>query len=191
MIPGLGGSSFNLTPKQPAQANIGLGGIAPIQPKSITTSGKTELVPKEQMLPNELQQTVQNFKEFVKKQKSYSSDVARFSIKEFKKVESEIDSAGNLLNDVEKQLQNNRAVAEKLKHDTVKVLQNVEIAQRTYDTPPGLQYDNTSPLIFFTDLADTFEKEMYALKLQIDNTDKYVKNLGKQTPLSSQGALIN
>lgn len=172
--------------KQTTQANVGLGGIAPVQQKS-ATSGKTELVPKEQTLPNELQQTVQSFKEFVKKQKSYSSDVARCSIKEFKKVESDIDSATNLLNEVEKQLQNNRAVAEKLKHDTANVLQNVEIAQRTFDTPPGLQYDNTSPLNFFMELADTFEKDMYALKLQIDNTDKYVKNLGKQTPLTSQG----
>lgn len=152
-------------------------------------TGKTELIPKEQPLPNELQQTVQNFKEFVKKQKTYSSDVARYSIKEFKKVESEIDLATNLLNEVEKQLQNNRSVAEKLKHDTAKVLQNVEIAQRTFDTPPGLQYDNTSPLNFFVELADTFERDMYALKLQIDNTDKYVKNLGKQNPLNSQGKL--
>lgn len=104
-----------------------------------------------------------------------------------KKVESEIDLATGLLNEVEKQLQNNRCVAEKLKHDTAVVLQNVEIAQRTFDTPPGLQYDNTNPLNFFTELADTFEKDMYALKMQIDNTDKYVKNLGKQTPLNSQG----
>lgn len=147
------------------------------------------MVPKEQPLPNELQQTVQNFKEFVKKQKAYSSDVARCSIKEFKKVESEIDLATNLLNEVEKQLQNNRSVAEKLKNDTAKVLQNVEIAQRTFDTPPGLQYDNTGPLNFFLELADTFERDMYALKLQIDNTDKYVKNLGKHSPLNSQGII--
>lgn len=134
---------------------------------------------------------MQGFKEFVKKQKSFSSDVARCSIKEFKKVEHEIDLVNNLLNEVEKQLQNNRAIAEKLKYDTSNVLQHVEIAQRTLDTPPGLQYDNSTPFSFFMELADKFERNMHALKMQIDNTDKYIKNLGKQSPLTSQGKAID
>ncbi|XP_017772516.1 PREDICTED: nucleoporin p58/p45 isoform X2 [Nicrophorus vespilloides] len=188
---GLGANtlSFGNTPTAaPASsaAPVGLGGIASSTPSTGTATKTTEQAPKEQHLPNEIQQTVENFKNFVKQQKIYSSDVARYSIKEFRRVESDIDQVNNLLNEVEKQLQMNKNVAEKLKYDTAKGLQHVEMAQRTYDTPMGLQYENTAPYLFFVELVDNFERELQNMKLQIENTDKYVKNIGKSSPLSSQ-----
>lgn len=132
-------------------------------------------------------QNVEEFKNHVKQQKTFCSEICRFSIKEFKKVEADIDTANSLINEVEKQLQFNRQVAEKLKHDTAKGLQHIEMAQRTFDTPPGLQFDNTAPLQFFIELADNFEREMQFLKTQIDNTDKYLKNIGKPEALTPQG----
>lgn len=113
--------------------------------------------------------------------------MARISAKEFKKVTAAIDQVGNFLNEAEKQLQNNRAVAERLKMDTARGLQNIEMAQRTMDTPPGLQYDNVMPMAFFRELIDHFEKELQNLKLQIEYTDKYMRNLEQPIPLNSQG----
>ncbi|XP_044254631.1 nuclear pore complex protein Nup58 isoform X2 [Tribolium madens] len=167
--------------------SIGLGGIASTQSKPGTNSStQKELPPKEQPLPNEFSQLVEQFKNIVQEEKNRSSDVARCSVKEFRKVESELDSLNHQLNQVENQLLNNRSLAEQLKYDTAKGLQNIEMAQRTQDTPPSLQYDNTAPLQFFLELADTFEKELQTLKLKIDNTEKFVKKCSEPNVLTSQ-----
>ncbi|KAK9738315.1 hypothetical protein QE152_g9933 [Popillia japonica] len=191
---GLGGmttTSFSkpliTTTTTSTQPQFGLGGIINSTPKTeISMPGKQEIAPPDQLLPNELQQTVESFQTFVKQQKHFSSDVARISSKEFRKVTNYVDQVGNALNEVEKQLQNNRTAADKLKMDTAKGLQNIEMAQRTMDTPPGLQYDNIMPMMFFKELVDNFEKELQNLKLQIEYTDKYVRNFEKPVPLNSQ-----
>lgn len=146
--------------------------------------------PKEQPLPNEILQTVEQFKEMVKQQKSFSSDISRCSIREFRQVEQEIDLLGGQLNEVEKQLKKNRQMAEKLKYDTAKCVQQVEMAQRTRDTPPGLQYENTAPLKFFFNLSDQFENEMQNLKLHIETMEKYVKSYKNSNPLTPQGTVF-
>ncbi|VEN34918.1 unnamed protein product [Callosobruchus maculatus] len=182
---GLGGTATTTaTLATTTTASVGLGGIETTQTKVVTT--QKEVPPKEQPLPNEILQTVEQFKEMVKQQKMFSSDIARCSVREFRKVEQEIDHLMNLLSDVESQLLKNRHLAEKLKYDTAKCLQNVEMAQRTQDTPPGLQYENTAPLKFFMELADQFEREMQVLKYQIESADNYVKNHRSPDALTPQ-----
>lgn len=134
-------------------------------------------------------QSVEEFKNHVKQQKAYCSEICRYSIKEFRNVEADIDTANGLISEVEKQLQYNRKIAEKLKYDTARGLQHVEMAQRTFDTPPGLQYDNHAPFQFFVELANSFEKEMQTLRMQIESTDKYLKYIGKPDGLTPQGKL--
>lgn len=177
-----------------AAPTLGLGGVAtsiPITARlggvatSMTTAAKTEISSKDQPLPNEILQTVEAFKIFIKQQEQYCSDISKVSIKEFKKVKEDIDAVNNKLTTTEKQLQSNQVTAEKLKYNTAKGLQQIEMAQRTHDTPPGLQYDNNAPLLFFIELVDSFEKEMQQIKLQIETTDKYIRNLGAASPLTS------
>ncbi|KRT80998.1 hypothetical protein AMK59_5146 [Oryctes borbonicus] len=194
---GLGGTTTSLSLSKPlttttsAQPTFGLGGIVQSTPKTEALAArKPEIAPCDQLIPNELQQTVENFKAHVKQQNSFSSDVSRISVKEFRKVSGEVDQVGNALTEVEKQLQNNRSMAEKLKIDTAKGLQNIEMAQRTMDTPPNLQYDNVMPMVFFKELVDNFEKELQNLKLQIEYTDKYIRNFDKPLPLNSQDLAV-
>ncbi|CAH1138849.1 unnamed protein product [Phyllotreta striolata] len=164
--------------------SYGLGGQPTAQTKIITT--QKDVTPKDQPLPNEILQTVEEFKKLVKQQKLYSSDIARCSVRDFRIVEQDINQLTKLLSEVEIQLQKNRQLAEKLKYDTAKCLKDVEIAQRTQDTPPGLQYENVAPLKFFLNLADKFEKEMQALKVQIEGADNYVKNYRSSSALTPQ-----
>lgn len=185
----MGGSTsqpLNLATSTTTPTVIGLGGTATTQAKLPT---QKEVPPKEQPLPNEILQTVEQFKQMVKQQKIYSSDIARCSVRDFRKVEQEIDQLTNLLNDVESQLQKNRHMAEQLKYDTARCLQNVEMAQRTHDIQPGLQYEHTAPLKYFLDLADQFETEMQVLKFQIECADKYVKNHRSPDVLTPQGKM--
>ncbi|KAJ3657427.1 hypothetical protein Zmor_009230 [Zophobas morio] len=193
---GLGGVAtssvgLGLTATTTTQQSVGLGGVAFTQSKTGTsTSAQKELPPKEQLLPNEFSQLVEQFKNVVQEEKNRSSDVARCSVKEFRKVETELDSLNHQFNQVENQLLNNRNLAEQLKYDTAKGLQNIEMAQRTQDTPPSLQYDNNAPLQFFLDLADNFEREMQLLKLKIDNTEKFVKKCNEPSVLTSQDLAV-
>ncbi|CAH1974067.1 unnamed protein product [Acanthoscelides obtectus] len=180
---GLGGTT-TAAPSATTTPPVGLGGVPSAQTKIVTT--QKEVPPKDQPLPNEILQTVEQFKDMVKHQKAYSSDIARCSVREFRKVEQEIDHLMSLLGDVESQLTKNRHLAEKLKYDTATCLKNVEMAQRTQDTPPGLQYENTDPLKFFMELADLFEREMQVLKYQIESADNYVKNHRSPDALTPQ-----
>nr|XP_023021769.1 probable nucleoporin Nup58 [Leptinotarsa decemlineata] len=185
---GLGGTAASTAPSTSLTSTtappvVGLGGVAPAQ---TVVSKQKDVSPKEQTLPNEIVQTVDAFKEMVKKQKVYSTDISRCSVRDFRKVEADIGHMLKLLTEVENQLQKNRHFAEKMKYDTAKCLQTVEMAQATQDTPPGLQYENVAPLKFFLDLAEKFENDMHALKLQIESADNYIKNYRNPSVISSQ-----
>ncbi|KAF5305932.1 hypothetical protein FQR65_LT07543 [Abscondita terminalis] len=187
---GLGGikptSTSSTTPGFNAPPS--LGGL----PKSVDTSSskpgtdQSQLSPKDQVLPNELMQTVENFKKFVKEQKGYSSEIGRFSIKDLRKVEQDVDVINNCMNEVENQLRKNKAVADKIKMDSAKDLQNAEMAQRTFDTPVGLQYENTAPFNYFLELSDHFETEMQDLKIHIESVAKYIEILSVHSQVELQ-----
>ncbi|XP_044747808.1 nuclear pore complex protein Nup58 [Coccinella septempunctata] len=180
------GFSLNTPSTSAAPVKIGLGGIQTSTSSSLGTTTAKEVPPKEQQVPNEIQQDIENFKNYIKQQKIYSSDVSRCCVKDFRSVEAQIGVLNNVIKEIESQLERNRSLAEKLKYDTAQGLQLLEMAQRTQDTPAGLQYENQAPMNFFLGLADKFEKEMHALKIQIENTDKYVKNFGQPATLTSQ-----
>ncbi|XP_049825348.1 nuclear pore complex protein Nup58 isoform X2 [Aethina tumida] len=187
---GLGGTSkttATTTTITTAPTVVGLGGIATTESKSgAKECAKKEVSPKDQPLPNEILQTVENFKTVIKDQKSYSSDIARCSLRDYCKVEKEIETLNTVLQEVEAQLQRNRNLTERLKYDTAKCLQNVDMAQRTQDTPPGLQYENTAPVKYFIELADSFEREMMSLKTQIESAGQYVKNCDGEQDITNQ-----
>lgn len=91
------------------------------------------------------------------------------------------------MDDFAVELQKNRTLAEKLKQETAKGLQHADMAQRTFNTPPGMQYDNVEPSKFFTALTDEFEKKVQLIKRQIETTNGHLRYLFKPTPLSPEG----
>lgn len=84
-------------------------------------------------------------------------------------------------------VQRDRLLADKLKQDTAKALQNAEIAQRTHDTPSGLQYENTAPLLLFMELAENFEHDLMLFKSQIESTEKHIQTMMTPKALTPQG----
>lgn len=105
-------------------------------------------------------------------------------------VAQDIDVVSKKLVEMENELKKNQAIAHKLKYDMAKSLQHVELAQRTYDTPNGLQYDNNVPINYFIELADGYEREMSSVRAEIESVDKYLRNLNNPTLLSSDGKFI-
>lgn len=81
----------------------------------------------------------------VKGQKNVREDIARMSSKPLFKSQEELKSLRQMLSLVTNALQRNATAINKLKIESAQELKHAEIAQRTKDTPPGLQYENTAP----------------------------------------------
>ncbi|XP_033222298.1 nucleoporin p58/p45 isoform X2 [Belonocnema kinseyi] len=168
-------------------ANKGLGGLdVSISNKGLSQGGSSPTAAKENLLPNELMQTIDNFKEFVKTQKVLSSDIARGSSRPLNRCAEDTASLMEVLTTLAGSVQRDRSLADKLKQDTAKALQNAEIAQRTHDTPPGLQYENNAPLLFFMELAENFEQDLMLFKSQIETTEKHIETMMTPKTLTPQ-----
>ena len=69
-------------------------------------------------------------------------------------------------------------------------LHHAEMAQRTHETPPGLQYDNVAPIEYFIELVAGFERDMQVFRQEIENTEKHILSLSQPMALTPQGNYI-
>ncbi|XP_075234713.1 nuclear pore complex protein Nup58 [Lycorma delicatula] len=141
---------------------------------------------KENQVPNDIIQCIENFKTFVKNQKNLSCEVARASVKPMAKVTEDTQALQQLLSSLASNVQKNNFLAERLKAETSKSFAQCEMSQRTHDTPAGLQNDNTAPLEFFMNLVAKFEHNVQVLRQEIDNTEKHVNTLSQPSTLAPQ-----
>ncbi|KAK2587199.1 hypothetical protein KPH14_002942 [Odynerus spinipes] len=184
---GLAGTKLTTTTTTTTTASKGLGGLdVSVNNKGLSQGSNSPTAAKENLLPNELMQTIENFKEFVKTQKVLSSDIARGSARPLNRCAEDIASLMEMLTTLAGSVQKDRAFANKLKQDTAKALQNAEIAQRTHDTPPGLQYENNAPLLFFMELAENFEHDLMLFRSQIETTEKHIQTMMTPKTLTPQ-----
>lgn len=116
-----------------------------------------------------------------------SSEIARGSPRPLTRCAEDTASLMEILTTLGGAVQRDRCAVDKLKQDTAKVLQSAEIAQRTHDTPPGLQYENNAPLLFFMELADNFEHDLMLFKSQIETTEKHIQTMMTPRTLTPQG----
>jgi len=119
-------------------------------------------------------------------QKGLSSDIARGSARPLNRCAEDTASLMEILSTLSGSVQRDRSSADKLKQDTAKALQSAEIAQRTHDTPPGLQYENNAPLQFFMELAESFEQ---LFRSQIETTEKHIQTMMAPRTLTPQGRI--
>jgi len=61
------------------------------------------------------------------------------------------------------------------------------MAQRTHDTPPGLQYDNTAPLAYFAERVSNFERDIQLFRQEIETAERHVKSQTQAAALSPAG----
>lgn len=165
----------------------GLGGLdVSVSGKGLLQGSTTSAAAKDNLWPQELMHTIDKFKEFVKAQKVLSSDIARRSARPLNRCAEDTASLMEILTTLAGSVQRDRSSADKLKQDTAKALQNAEIAQRIHDTPPGLQYENNAPLLFFMELAESFEQDLMLFRSQIETTEKYIQTMMAPKTLTPQ-----
>nr|CAG4641186.1 EOG090X0D34 [Eulimnadia texana] len=200
-------SGFGLTGTQPASsagftlggfsqpattASAGLGGVTTTSlggglSTATGSQGKQDAKAiKENTIPNEINQSVEDFKKFVKDQKIKKEEVARGSEKGLEKVSQEIEALRKLLATLASGVQRHASLANKLKYDVALEFQNVEIAQRTKETAASMQIDNVGPLKYFFRLVTSFEENMQAYRQQIDEIERDLTALSRQQSLTPQ-----
>ena len=84
---------------------------------------------KETNIPKELMQDIDNFKRFVKEEKSVSSDIAHVSPKAHQKLKTEIKTLNTIVKELASGVAKQKIQVEKLKKESALEMQNVEIAQ--------------------------------------------------------------
>ncbi|XP_013378989.1 nucleoporin p58/p45 isoform X2 [Lingula anatina] len=172
-------------------ASKGLGGV---DPKTSTAGGNVgangkggdNKAFKETNLPNDVVQSVETFKKYVKDEKSVREEIARMSSKPLFKVQEDVQTLRQLLAVVANGLQRNAVTIEKLKMESAQELKKAEMAQRTKEIPPGLQYENTAPSECFHHLVEEFEGRMLIYRQQIEEMENALTALSQPNIFTPQ-----
>merc|ERR1719318_1674996 len=127
------------------------------------------------MIPQELFNTVEDLKKMIKEEKAISSEVSHTSDKQLKKVKEETEALSQLVSGLATGVQNNRAKLEQLKMLSGQELVNVEIAVRTRETPPSMQYENVAPMEYFSRLVSQFEQSMVEYRQGILSAEQHLQ----------------
>ncbi|XP_050355561.1 nuclear pore complex protein Nup58 isoform X1 [Nymphalis io] len=174
---GLFGSTNTATTSASAfSTNLGLGGATQQGTNNATTAdGKSE-PPKQTKLPNEISTTVESFKEFVKKQKSLSSDVMRVSIKPLHKVGREAETTLRAVLALRGECGRARAQSKRLRAAAAAALAAAESAARD---PPGIELEGLTPPNYVKDLIAELEQHLITFRRQMDVADKQMQSSPK------------
>lgn len=169
----------------PANENkAGLGGFDINTNQTKTTDGSAEVAKsKDSQLPNEIMATIEQLKSYIKHQKAESSDIARSQSRKLT-IQNEIQAITSNIQEISNSLDNNKATAKVLRSDTSRLIKHVEIAQRTYEIPVGLQFENQAPLQFFIEMTQKNENELLTLKNLITTVENHMTTLSHPQPLS-------
>ncbi|CAK1589237.1 unnamed protein product [Parnassius mnemosyne] len=174
---GLSSGTTNVSGTQPstsATPSLGLGGVAPTGTgtgSSTTGDGKTE-PPKQTKLPNEISTLVDSFKEFVKKQKSLSSEVMRVSIKPLHKVGREAEATLRAALALRGETNKARAQSRRLRAAAADALAAAEAAARD---PPGAELEGSAPPKYIKELIAELEQQLITFRRQMDVADKQMQ----------------
>ncbi|XP_064546268.1 nuclear pore complex protein Nup58 [Drosophila montana] len=191
MAPGGTGGIFGkplTTGTQPTAAPpifVGLGGIdvSATQPK-LGDNKQDGIKIKETQVPDEIAKTVDALKSYIKQQKTISSDIGRTSTSKLSNVSHEITNLRWVLQNVANSVDANNRHIKQLRSETAKAIQSLEMAQRTQDTPAGLQFENSAPFQYFQCLVAKYEEDLIAFRQQILLTESHMHALANPQSIS-------
>uniref|UniRef100_A0A1I8PGX4 Nucleoporin Nup58 n=1 Tax=Stomoxys calcitrans TaxID=35570 RepID=A0A1I8PGX4_STOCA len=178
----LGGGLFGKPATTAATATaptpfVGLGGIDVSSNKPKPGESKQDIKVKETQVPDEIARTVDALKTYIKTQKTLSSDIGRTSTSKLTNVSGEILNLQWALQEIANSVEANYNQIKLLRKETSKTIQSVEMAQRTQDTPVGLQFENNAPFQFFQNLVAKYEHDLINFRQQIALTERHMHSL--------------
>ncbi|CAG4960854.1 unnamed protein product [Colias eurytheme] len=168
-------ASTTTTSSSFATPSLGLGGSVPTSGATGAADGKSE-PPKQTKLPNEIGTTVESFKEFVKKQKSLSSDIMRVSIKPLQKVSREAECTLRAALSLCGETARCRAQSRRLRACAAGALAAAETAARE---PLGSELEGITPPTYVKELISELEQQIITFRRQMDVADKQMQSSPK------------
>lgn len=156
---------------------VGLGGIDVSSNKPKPGESKQDIKVKETQVPDEIVRTVDALKTYIKTQKTLSSDIGRTSTSKLTNVSGEIMNLQWALQEIANSVEANYNQIKLLRKETSKTIQSVEMAQRTQDTPVGLQFENNAPFQFFQNLVAKYEHDLINFRQQIALTERHMHSI--------------
>lgn len=116
-------------------------------------------------------------KVYIKQQKTLSSDIGRASLSKLYSVTNDIQTINIALQEVTNSVEQTYSQTKSLRRETSKAIQSAEIAQRTNDTPSGLQFENTAPFFYFVSLVEKYEQDLIVYRNQITAIENHMKSI--------------
>ncbi|EDX12318.1 nuclear pore complex protein Nup58 [Drosophila simulans] len=168
-----------------ASTFVGLGGIdvTATQPK-LGDNKQDGIKIKETQVPDEIIKTVDGLKAYIKQQKTISSDIGRTSTSKFTNVSHEITNLKWALQNMATLVEGSNQQIRLMRQETVKAIQSLEMAQRTQDTPAGLQFENNAPFQYFQCLVAKYEQDLIAFRQQIALTERHMHAISNPQSIS-------
>lgn len=189
---GVTGSIFGTSASKPASS--GLGGVDPktTASSSATESGKSGdgKTFKETPIDSFLINDIEDFRKYVKEEKMEMEQMKRMSSAQMMKVQEDYAAQRQLLSLVASGLQRNACAVDKLKREMTQDLKNAEMAIRTKETPPGLQYENMAPTQYFHDLIENFENQMLTYRQQIEMLENHLASIHQPNKLTLEELIL-
>ncbi|KAH3833462.1 nucleoporin p58/p45-like [Dreissena polymorpha] len=187
-----GGSIFGGAVAKTTSA--GLGGVDPKTSTSNAASdpskagdGKTV---KEMQVETNILLDVDELRKFVKEELTEMEQMKRLSVTPMMKVQEDNTALRQLLSLVSSGLQRNTCAVDNLKKDMTQELKNAEMAVRTKETPPGLQYENTAPTVYFQSLIEHFESQMLQYRQQIEMLESHLASVHQPNRLTNEELIL-
>jgi len=141
---------------------------------------------KETQVPDEIVKTVDALKAYIKQQKTISSDIGRTSTSKFTNVSHEITNLKWALQNMANSVEGNNQQIRLMRQETAKAIQSLEMAQRTQDTPAGLQFEHSAPFQYFQCLVAKYEQDLIAFRQQIALTERHMHALSNPQSISPE-----
>ncbi|XP_063622908.1 nuclear pore complex protein Nup58-like [Cydia splendana] len=172
------GATTGLQTSTTVTPSLGLGGLSQsgIGTANTTTGDGKNEPPKQTKLPNELLTDVESFKEFVKKQKSLSSDIMRVSIKPLHKVASTAECTLRQALSLSGELGRARAVSARLRGAAAAALAHTEAAARD---ALGTELEGMAPPAYIKELIAELEQQIVTFRRQMEVADKQMQSSPK------------
>lgn len=117
---------------------------------------------------------VESFKNHIKNQKHLCLEVSRASLKPISKISNDAENVKKSVMKLERAVNKNKLLNSKLKEETIKALADVEIAQKAMDYPGGFPCDNSIITDYFLQLANKFQAQVVALRIELEHTEKSI-----------------
>jgi len=141
---------------------------------------------KEDTVNAEILKDVTAFKEYTKKQKEESNEIARYNTQPLHQISEDVKGLSDALLTISSCVKRNISSVKKLRQDLTNELQHAENADITQKLNHTMQLDNVLPVKYFQEIIEHFETNMNVYQVQIKDLEQHLHVINNPSCLTAQ-----